>query len=118
MLPRARWPSLCVGRRADGLRRRRPPPRRPTLPRSVINRFADLIERDAPSLAALESLDSGKGVQIALDSDVGDSVACLRFFAGLADSLRGQSIDSFAKEKMIYTLHEPIGVCGQIIPWN
>jgi aldehyde dehydrogenase (NAD+) len=84
---------------------------------TVINRFADLIERDGAHLAALESFDSGKGVKIALDSDVGDTVACLRFFAGLSDKIHGQTIDCFGQEKMVYTLHEPIGVCGQIIPW-
>jgi aldehyde dehydrogenase (NAD+) len=72
---------------------------------TVINRFADLIERDGAHLAALESFDSGKGV------------ACLRFFAGLSDKIHGQTIDCFGQEKMVYTLHEPIGVCGQIIPW-
>lgn len=83
----------------------------------VINCFADLIERDAAHLAALESFDAGKGVKIALDSDVGDTISCLRFFAGLADKIHGQTIDCFGNEKMVYTLHEPIGVCGQIIPW-
>lgn len=95
-----------------------PSPTSPPPLRAVIHRFADLIERDAAYLASLESFDSGKGVKIALDSDVGDTVACLRFFAGLADKIHGQTIDCFAGEKMVYTLHEPIGVCGQIIPWN
>jgi aldehyde dehydrogenase (NAD+) len=84
---------------------------------TVINRFADLIERGEVGAVALESFDSGKGVKIALDSDVGDTVACLRFFAGLSDKIHGQTIDCFGQEKMVYTLHEPIGVCGQIIPW-
>lgn len=71
-----------------------------------------------PHLAELESVNSGKGVRIAKEADVADSVACLRYYAGMADKIHGQTIDAFGKEKIIYTLHEPIGVCGQIIPWN
>lgn len=82
-----------------------------------MNNLADLIEKD-PIIAELESVDSGKGIRIARESDIADSVGCLRFFAGLADKVHGQTIDAFGTEKMVYTLHEPIGVCGQIIPWN
>jgi len=76
------------------------------------------MERDAEKIAAIESLNSGKGVRIALLSDVGDSVACLRYYAGLADKFFGQTIPHFGTEKFCYTVHQPIGVCGQIIPWN
>ncbi|WVR06179.1 hypothetical protein IAU60_003209 [Kwoniella sp. DSM 27419] len=85
---------------------------------ALLNKFADLMERDAAKIGALESLNSGKGVRIARDFDVGDSVACFRYYAGLADKLHGQTINNFGKEKFVYTLHVPIGVCGQIIPWN
>jgi aldehyde dehydrogenase (NAD+) len=71
------------------------------------------MEND-PILAELESLDSGKGVRIARESDLADSVACLRYYAGLADKPNGQTIGTFGKEKFIYTTHEPIGVCGQM----
>ncbi|TYJ57766.1 hypothetical protein B9479_001620 [Cryptococcus floricola] len=85
---------------------------------ALLNKLADLVERDADKLAALESLNSGKGVRIAREVDIADSVACIRYFAGLADKIHGQSIDTFGGEKFAYTLHQPIGVCGQIIPWN
>jgi aldehyde dehydrogenase (NAD+) len=53
-------------------------------------------------------------VRIAREGDVGDSVACLRYYAGLADKIFGQTIDQFGDEKLAYTLHQPIGVCGQM----
>nr|ODN86945.1 aldehyde dehydrogenase (NAD+) [Cryptococcus depauperatus CBS 7841] len=85
---------------------------------ALLNKLADLLERDTDRIAALESINSGKGIRIAREADVGDSVACLRYYAGLADKIHGQTIQSFGKEKFVYTLHQPIGVCGQIIPWN
>ncbi|ODO06228.1 hypothetical protein L198_01460 [Cryptococcus wingfieldii CBS 7118] len=85
---------------------------------ALLNKLADLVERDADKLAALESLNSGKGVRIAREADIADTIACIRYFAGLADKIHGQSIDTFGGEKFAYTLHQPIGVCGQIIPWN
>ncbi|KAK4694340.1 hypothetical protein P7C70_g8749, partial [Phenoliferia sp. Uapishka_3] len=83
----------------------------------LLNKLADLMERDAQHLGELESIDSGKGLRIARDFDIGDSVACLRYFAGWADKIGGQTID-VGKSKMVYTTQDPIGVCGQIIPWN
>ncbi|CDZ98335.1 nad-aldehyde dehydrogenase [Phaffia rhodozyma] len=85
---------------------------------ALLYKFADLIEQNSEVLAELESWNSGKGVRIAREADVGDSVACIRYYAGLADKSHGQTIDTFGKDKIVYTLHEPIGVCGQIIPWN
>ncbi|KAK4688186.1 hypothetical protein P7C73_g1926, partial [Tremellales sp. Uapishka_1] len=85
---------------------------------ALLFKLADLMERDIDRLAALESLNSGKGIRIAREADVTDSIGCLRYYAGLADKLHGQAISTFAKEKFVYTLHQPIGVCGQIIPWN
>ncbi|KAG6837554.1 hypothetical protein H0H93_007735 [Arthromyces matolae] len=84
----------------------------------LINKLADLIERDAQELAELESLNNGKPVRIARDFDIGDSVQCLRYYAGWADKIIGQSLEVDNKTKIAFTRHEPIGVCGQIIPWN
>ncbi|KZP05880.1 NAD-aldehyde dehydrogenase [Athelia psychrophila] len=84
----------------------------------LINKLADLIERDAQELAELECLDNGKPVRIARDFDVGDSVAVLRYYAGWADKIIGQSLEMDNQTKVAFTRHEPIGVCGQIIPWN
>jgi aldehyde dehydrogenase (NAD+) len=84
----------------------------------LLNKLADLVERDAEDLAALESLNNGKPFKIARDFDIGDSVGCLRYYAGWADKIVGQSIEIDPKTKFAFTKHEPIGVCGQIIPWN
>lgn len=46
--------------------------------------------------------------------DVADSIACLRYYAGLADKIHGQTISHYGKDKFVYTLHQPIGVCGQM----
>lgn len=84
----------------------------------LLNKLADLMERDAQELAELEALDNGKPVRIARDFDIGDSVGCLRYYAGWADKIVGQTIEIDNKTKFAFTKHEPIGVCGQIIPWN
>ncbi|CAE6471136.1 unnamed protein product [Rhizoctonia solani] len=85
---------------------------------TLLHKLADLIERDAQTLAELEALDNGKPVAVARDVDVADSVGCLRYYAGWADKNHGQTIEVNDDTKMAYTRHEPIGVCGQIIPWN
>ncbi|TFY83823.1 hypothetical protein EWM64_g184 [Hericium alpestre] len=84
----------------------------------LINKLADLMERDSQVLAELECLNNGKPVKVARDFDIGDSVACLRYYAGWADKLVGQTIEVDRKTKVAITHPEPIGVCGQIIPWN
>ncbi|KAI0721942.1 NAD-aldehyde dehydrogenase [Cerioporus squamosus] len=84
----------------------------------LLNKLADLIERDAQELAELEALNNGKPVKIARDFDIGDTVGCLRYYAGWADKILGQAIEVDNKTKVAFTRHDPIGVCGQIIPWN
>ncbi|THG95417.1 hypothetical protein EW026_g6238 [Hermanssonia centrifuga] len=84
----------------------------------LLNKLADLMERDAQVLGELECLNNGKPLKIARDFDVGDSVACLRYYAGWADKIVGQSIEIDSKTKFAFTKHDPIGVCAQIIPWN
>jgi aldehyde dehydrogenase (NAD+) len=79
--------------------------------------LADLIESDADELARLESLDNGKPVSVAKRVDVAKSVACYRYFAGWADKVQGKTIP-IDGNFFCYTRHEPIGVVGQIIPWN
>ena len=80
-------------------------------------RLADLIERHADELAQLESLDNGKPISVAKRVDVAKTVACYRYFAGWADKIQGRTIP-IDGEFFCYTRHEPIGVVGQIIPWN
>lgn len=48
------------------------------------------------------------------DGDIVDAVACFRYYAGLADKIHGQTTNAFGGSKLAYTLHQPIGVCGQM----
>jgi aldehyde dehydrogenase (NAD+) len=82
-----------------------------------LSRLADLIERNTDQLACLESLDNGKPLSVARAVDVPKTVACYRYFAGWADKIHGKTIP-IDGDFLCYTRHEPIGVVGQIIPWN
>lgn len=84
---------------------------------ALLNRLADLIERDAAYIAALESIDNGKPYQIALHVDVPASVSTLRYYAGWPDKIHGKVLP-VSGDFISYTRHEPVGVAGQIIPWN
>lgn len=79
-------------------------------------RLADLIERDTNILANFETIDNGKPFTEAL-LDVEYSVTCLRYYAGYADKIHGKTIPA-DYGFMSMTRREPIGVVGQIIPWN
>jgi aldehyde dehydrogenase (NAD+) len=83
----------------------------------LLNRLADLIEHNADRLARLEALDCGKPISVAKAVDVAKTVACYRYFAGWADKVQGKTIP-IDGDFLCYTRHEPIGVVGQIIPWN
>jgi aldehyde dehydrogenase (NAD+) len=83
----------------------------------LLNRLADLIEQKSEELAALESLDNGKPYCDSAAADVPLTIKCYRYYAGWADKIHGKTIPvegSF----FCYTRHEPVGVVGQIIPWN
>ncbi len=83
----------------------------------LIYKLADLIEQNKEELAALESLDNGKPYRDALTADLPLTIKCYRYYAGWADKNHGKTIPvegSF----FCYTKHEPVGVVGQIIPWN
>ena len=84
----------------------------------LINRLADLIEANADQLAELESLDNGKPVKLARIVDVSQTLAWLRHFAGWAERIHGEVIPVHQPDMHCYTRKEPVGVCGQIIPWN
>ncbi|KAF4113736.1 aldehyde dehydrogenase, mitochondrial-like [Onychostoma macrolepis] len=83
----------------------------------LLSRLADCIERDAAYLAELETLDNGKPYAVSYTVDVPMVVKCLRYYAGWADKWEGKTIP-IDGDYFCYTKHEPIGVCGQIIPWN
>ena len=83
----------------------------------LLHRLADLIEKNADELARLETLDNGKPISVAKAVDVAKTVACYRYFAGWADKVQGKTIP-IDGDFFCYTRHEPLGVVGQIIPWN
>jgi aldehyde dehydrogenase (NAD+) len=83
----------------------------------LLNKLADLIEKNADELARLESLDNGKPYKVAVGADVPLTIACYRYFAGWADKIQGRTIP-VAGNYFCYTRLEPVGVVGQIIPWN
>jgi aldehyde dehydrogenase (NAD+) len=83
----------------------------------LLNMLADKIEKNKEELAALESLDNGKPYQIALNVDLPLTVKCYRYYAGWADKIHGKTIP-IEGPFFCYTRHEPVGVVGQIIPWN
>jgi len=82
-----------------------------------LHRLADLIEKHTEELARLESLDNGKPVSVARRVDVSKAIACYRYFAGWTDKIQGKTIP-IDGDFFCYTRHEPVGVVGQIIPWN
>ncbi|HXJ06413.1 MAG TPA: aldehyde dehydrogenase family protein [Candidatus Acidoferrum sp.] len=84
---------------------------------AMINGLADLIEKHADELAQLESLDNGKPYHIARAADLPLTIACYRYYAGWADKIQGKTIPVNGNY-FCYTKHEPVGVVGQIIPWN
>ena len=89
----------------------------------LVWRLGDLIEQHADELARLESLDNGKPIGEPLNVDIPLSAECFRYMAGWATKLQGTTLSlsvpyTPGAEYHAYTLREPIGVVGQIIPWN
>ncbi|MBH06322.1 MAG: betaine-aldehyde dehydrogenase [Phycisphaeraceae bacterium] len=83
----------------------------------LMNRLADLIEQHLEELAVLETFDNGKPITDSRTADLPLVVDCLRYYAGWADKLEGKTIP-IRGNYFCYTRHEPVGVAGQIIPWN
>ncbi len=83
----------------------------------LINKLADLIEQNFDELSALETLDNGKPIKDARAADFPLVIDCLRYYAGWADKIHGDTIP-IRGNYFCYTRREPTGVCGQIIPWN
>jgi aldehyde dehydrogenase (NAD+) len=83
----------------------------------VLNRLADLVEQHKEELAALESLDNGKPYRDAIAADLPLTIKCYRYYAGWTDKIHGKTIPVDGPY-FCYTKHEPVGVVGQIIPWN
>lgn len=96
------WPSMPPNERAR-----------------LIWRLADLIDANADEIALLESLDNGKPVGDARHFDLPHAIELFRYYAGWATKLNGESVAlSNPGTWHAYTLREPVGVVGQIVPWN
>ena len=80
-------------------------------------KLADLIESKAEELARMDTLNNGKPLREAR-FDAADAAGCFRFYAGLATKPHGQTYEVGDPNIAAETVREPIGVCGQIIPWN
>ncbi|MCB1329909.1 MAG: aldehyde dehydrogenase [Maritimibacter sp.] len=95
------WPRMVPGERAR-----------------ILHRLADLMERDARRLAELETLDTGKAIKPCLETDIGASVDLIRYMAGWATKIEGATRSLGQPGHLAYTVKDPIGVVGAIIPWN
>ena len=95
---------------------------RPVERERLMLKLADLIEQNAEELAELESLDNGKLVFFARVVDVAGTVDFFRYMAGWATKIEGKTLDVSlgmpGEEYQAYTLKQPVGVVGQITPWN
>ncbi len=89
----------------------------PSMRGQLLWKLADLLERNQDELAEIESFDNGKPVTIARAADLALSIDHLRFMAGLATKILGTTI-SMPGNFHSMTLREPVGVVGQITPWN
>jgi len=96
-----KWGSMLPARRA-----------------ALMLRLAELIDTHADELAELESLDTGKPVKLAKIVDVGKAAEHLRYYAGWPTKIEGRTVPVSQPGVHVYTRREPVGVCGQIIPWN
>ena len=94
------WPQMRAGERA-----------------SYLFKLADLIEKNADALAELETRNNGKPLREA-KYDVADAAGCFRYYAGLVTKPLGQTYEVGDPAIQAMVVREPVGVCGQIIPWN
>jgi aldehyde dehydrogenase (NAD+) len=83
----------------------------------LLLKLADLISANAEELARLETLDNGKPIAETLNVDIPQAAEVFAYYAGWADKIHGETIPA-TNDHFTYTLREPHGVCGQIIPWN
>ncbi len=83
----------------------------------ILLRLADLIEANTEELARLETLDTGHPLRDSRMLDVPRTAGCYRYFGGMADKFQGETIPVEAGF-LNYTLREPLGVVGQVVPWN
>jgi len=83
----------------------------------ILLKIAGLIERNKDELALLDTLDNGKPINETTKADIPLVIDCFLYYAGWADKIHGETIP-VRGDFFNYTLREPVGVVGQIIPWN
>src|SRR3954470_3662557 len=83
----------------------------------LIWKLADLVEKNIDELSELETIDNGKPVFESLYVDMPMVIDVLRYYAGLATKIHGETVNTF-ETAFTYTLREPVGVVGLIVPWN
>ncbi|EGG17273.1 aldehyde dehydrogenase [Cavenderia fasciculata] len=90
----------------------------------MMNRLADLIEKDREILARIETVNTGKPIFESFNFDIVQVVNCIRYFAGFTDKIVGKTLPLSATENLAnrsllaYTKQAPLGVVGMILPWN
>jgi betaine-aldehyde dehydrogenase len=84
---------------------------------AVLRRVADLLLRDKKEYAQAESLDTGKRL-VESEYDIEDVARCFAYFAGVAGTDAGRVVDTGRPDAISTVVHEPVGVCGLITPWN
>ncbi len=83
----------------------------------ILNRLADLLEANQEELIALESMNAGKPIASVRRQDMPAAIDTLRYYAGWTDKIMGQVIPA-RTDALTYTIREPVGVVGAIVPWN
>jgi acyl-CoA reductase-like NAD-dependent aldehyde dehydrogenase len=85
---------------------------------NLLWKIADLMERYGDELAELETLDNGKPLRVSSRVDLPQAVKHFRYYAGWASKIEGSTIPVSFPNQLVYTVREPMGVVGLIIPWN
>ena len=85
---------------------------------ALLLKLADIMEENAQTLAELESLDAGKAISGCMDVDIMGSIDFLRYMAGWATKIDGSTRDVSTPDAFGFTLKQPVGVVGAIVPWN
>jgi acyl-CoA reductase-like NAD-dependent aldehyde dehydrogenase len=85
----------------------------------ILWKLGELIRQNLEEISELETLDTGKPIFESSKFDIPQAADCFEYYAGWATKITGDTIpNTQGGEALVYTLREPIGVCGQIIPWN
>jgi betaine-aldehyde dehydrogenase len=90
----------------------------PSQRQQALLKFADAVETRADEIVAAESENTGKPIALTLSEEIPPMVDQIRFFAGAARVLEGKSAGEYMPGHTSYVRREPIGVCGQVAPWN